>query len=458
MAGRPVPPTRREILEGTAAGLIAAGLPGCDGGEDTATPAPGTIDHVIVVMMENRSFDHYLGALSLEEGRAVDGLSGDMANSALDGTPVSPFHLTEKCQQDPPHGWHACHRQFNNGANDGFVTEHESKVGAEEGTWVMGWYDRSDLPVSYGLADAFCVPDRWFCSVMSSTWPNRFYSHAGTSMGRPNNTMPAGGFTASTVYKQLEAVGEEWRCYYTDLPFMGLLADHYSPNRFRPVTEFFEDVAAGRLPAFTWVDPGFTSNDDHPPHHPGLGQIFLGSVYEALARSPHWERCLLVITYDEHGGFFDHVPPPTTDDDHVADGFGQLGFRVPTLLVGPWVRQGVDSTVYDHTSVLRYVCERWNINPWTKRIAAANSIASALDTESMAAGIPLEAPVLPVVEVPQEELGPACEYGGLFRSAQPELESWILRHLPQASLLADQERMQAELLRVAQELGVIRKG
>jgi phospholipase C len=142
----------------------------------------------------------------------------------------------------------------------------------------------------------------------------------------------------------------------------------------------------------------------------------------------------------------------------VADGFGQLGFRVPTLLVGPWVRQGVDSTVYDHTSVLRYVCERWNINPWTKRIAAANSIASALDTESMAAGIPLEAPVLPVVEVPQEELGPACEYGGLFRSAQPELESWILRHLPQASLLADQERMQAELLRVAQELGVIRKG
>jgi phospholipase C len=413
------------------------------------------VDHVVVVMMENRSFDHYLGSLSLEEGWAIDGLTGEEQNPDLAGSPVGVFPLAEPCQSDPPHGWSSSHQQFAEGANDGFVREHESRVGESQGDWVMGYYRRDRLPVHYALADAFAVPERWFCSVLGPTWPNRFFGHAGTSMGRTGNSLPSSGFTDTTVYRALEEGGEDWRYYYTDVPFIGLLKDHWDGGRVRPVTDFFSAAERGDLPAFTWIDPGFGFNDDHPPHHPGLGQIFLGSIYEALARSPAWERCLLVITYDEHGGFFDHVPPPTTEDDREAEGFDRVGFRVPSLLVGPWVRQGVDATFYDHTSVLAYVCERFGLEPWNRRIAAANSIGSVLDAERMAAGTPLEAPLLPTVTVPEEELGDQCQYGGLHFSKQPELEDWVRENMPETLLIEEQPAIRKALLERALDSGLL---
>ncbi len=419
---------RRTFLGGSAA---AATIAACKDGSDTGAPA--SVDHVIVIMMENRSFDHYLGSLQME-GMPVDGLSGDEVNPDLSGQDQPVFHLDETCQADPPHGWSSSHQQFNEGANDGFVEQHESRVGSTQGSWVMGYYTREDLPTHYALADGFCVPDRFFCSVMSSTWPNRFYGHSGTSLGVKSNKLPDGGngiYDQKTIYQALEEEGLGWRYFYVDMPFIGLLHDHWDGDRIDEIEEFFWRVEAGDLPEFTWIDPGFGWNDDHPPHHIAAGQMFLALVVEAIARSPLWERCLIVITYDEHGGFFDHVPPPKVEDDHADEGFDQLGFRVPALVVGPWVKQGVESTVFDNTSVLAYCCERFGLEPWTQRIASAKSLGLCLDTERMEANEPLAPPVIPSFSAPEfQDLPEEC----LYRSdgtGQPELEAWLAENMPQ---------------------------
>jgi phospholipase C len=423
---------RRTFLGGTAA---AAALASCKDGGDTADLTEAGIDHVIVIMMENRSFDHFLGALAME-GMPVEGLTGDESNPDSSGVDHPVFHLDEACQLDPPHGWGDSHNQFNGGLNDGFVLEHEDRVGMTQGPWVMGYYTREDLPAHYALADDFCVPDQFFCSVMSSTWPNRFYGHTGSSKGIRHNDLPDDGngiYDQKSIYQALAEVGLDWHYYYTDVPFIGLLHNHWDSERIDFIEDFFRDVEAGKLPEFTWIDPGFTWNDDHPPHHVGAGQMFLALAIEALARSPIWERCLIVITYDEHGGFFDHVPPPLVDDDYADTGFDQLGFRVPALVVGPWVKQGVVSEVFDNTSVLKYICDRFGIEPWTKRIADANSIGLCLDEDRMASNEPLSPPTIPAFSAPgMEELPEECLYRS-ERGGQPELEAWVDKNMPETA-------------------------
>jgi phospholipase C len=461
-----------------AGGLAATGLFGC-GGDDKAgsagegdgtPPAEGQIDHVIVVMMENRSFDHYLGALRLEEGREdIDGLTGDEINLGAEGETFGPFHLDENCQLDPPHSWGTSRDQFNDGANDGFVAAHEGGEVSESGQsgWVMGYYGRDDLPVHYTLADHFCVPNNFFSSVMGPTWPNRFFGHTGESMGQTGNTLPPSGlYTQRTIYQALQDVGEDWRYYYTDMPFIALLPGHLDHPGMRVVEEFHTDVAAGDLPAFTWIDPGFQYADDHPPHHIALGQLFIGLIYESLAASPLWDRCLLVITYDEHGGFYDHVPPPKLGDDRASEGFNQLGFRVPTIVAGPWVKQGTDDTVYDNTSVLRYVCDKYGIEPWNKRIRSTESIAGCLDLDRMASGVPLPAPPLPAFSAPEiEDLPDYCKYdisgpppleSEGESHGQPELLAWIRANAPETERTAEIPKIHRHLLELGRSLGLVR--
>lgn len=450
---------RRTLLKGGAATLAASALPGCRPTETRDSASPGSIDHVIVVMMENRSFDHYLGSLTLLEGRTdVDGLTGEEVNLNLAGEEVRPFPLPEPCQRDLPHGWSSAHTQFNEGANDGFVQVHERNAG-EQGSWAMGYQTRAELPTHYGLADSFALPDRFFCSVMGPTWPNRLYGQSGTSEGMTGNDEERAPFTMKTVYQAINEVGLEWACYYSDVPFIGLFADHWNAGRMGYIEDFVRDVGRGDLPPFTWLEPGFSFNDDHPPHHAGLGQMLLATIYEAIARSPIWDRVLFVITYDEHGGFYDHVPPPTTEDDYAAEGFNQMGFRIPALAVGPWVRPGVDHTVFDNTSLLRYVCDRFGIEPWTRRIAAANSLGALLDTDRMARGEALIPPILPAFEVPSSEITDACGYNFRHRgSGQPELDRLIARVRPQAMRWDQRAQVMRMLLEQGQELGVIKPG
>lgn len=408
--------TRRHVLAGAGVAVGSGALSGCapDTADSGGEPEIASIEHVIVVMMENRSFDHMLGGLTLTEGRTdIDGLTADMSNPDADGLAVPVYPNDVACVGDPGHSWGNSHDQFNEGANDHFVTNYG-------GPEPMQYMQRADLPISWALADAFTVCDQYFCSVMGPTWPNRFYGHCGTSLGMPSNDFPPeGNYTIPNVWERLTTAGVSWGYYYSDLPFAFLIKGVYDPSDARFLEDFVADCENGTLPAVSWVDPAFGFNDDHPPHHVAMGQEFLAAIYKALASSPIWNKCLLIITYDEHGGFYDHVPPPTTEDDYAADGFDQLGFRVPVIAVGPFVKQGVCNTAFDHTSWLKFICEKYNIEPWTKRIAAANSIGDVLDLDRMDRNDPLPPVELPAFDYDDDSLPNECGFGGILGPPPP---------------------------------------
>ncbi len=399
---------RRDALKtmGALAGAAAAPklLAGC-GGDD----GPGAIDTFVTVMMENRSYDHYMGARSFLEGLAGDGLAEGMSNLNRAGDVIVPYRETEDLVlvQDPLHDWASCHEQWNGGANDDFVTVHQAGYGSSVRPHPMGYVTREDIPFLYAMADAGSSCDAWFSSIMGPTWPNRMFLLSGESGGRKSNDLPDnGGFDWPTIFHALDEAGIEWAYYWQDLPFVPLWKGIETDGRVRRFfPQFFTDAEAGRLPPVVFVEPDFGVNDDHPPHHPILGQQFLASVYAALAASPQWNRSMLTITYDEHGGFFDHVAPPKTADTRASEGFDQLGFRVPTVAIGPYVKQGhVSSVVRDHTSVLAHITSMFGLDPLTDRDAAANDLSELIDLERLEAGKPLAPPELPAVEVPESML------------------------------------------------------
>jgi phospholipase C len=173
--------------------------------------------------------------------------------------------------------------------------------------------------------------------------------------------------------------------------------------------EFFADAKAGKLPSVTYLDPPFAFGDDHPPHHPSYGQALIASVYNALATSPQWEQTLLVVTYDEHGGFYDHVAPPRAADERVADGFDQLGFRVPALVIGPYVKQGhVSSVVRDHTSALKHLEGMFGTEPLTARSTAATDLSELIDLDRLRRGEPAAPITIPTVMVDETNIPSAC--------------------------------------------------
>jgi phospholipase C len=429
---------RRDALK-TLGGLAGAAgmarlLPGCDETEDR----PVGITTYVFMMMENRTYDAVLG------GRAYEGLPGDglrpgLSNLALDGRRVAPFAAAldrgaaaaTVCDIDPPHSWTPSHSAFNGGAMDGFLREHQQRHGdLVTAIEPMKYLTREHQPITWALADAYTSCDRWFASVMGPTLPNRAYWHTGTSFGLDNNTAVLNAFASvpvPTIYNRLVERGIDWAYYFGNLGVAALLAQpgpyqlDIGPNdgtgnvrRFGDARydrgQFFKDAAAGTLPPVVYIDPSFGLNDDHPPAHPILGQELIAAVYTALARSPQWNNVLLVITYDEHGGYFDHVPPPTTGDDTLArfgvDGFQQLGFRVPALVVGPYARQGhVSSVTYNHTSPLRHLQNVFGLDRLTVRVDAASDLSDCIDLERLARGEPappIELPVLDALEWPVE--------------------------------------------------------
>lgn len=383
----------------SASGSGAADSSGGDGGSESegstgdapeplrTCEAPGdasveallaNVDTIVVLMMENRSFDHYFGALALEEGLPVDGLVGDESNSDAMGRAVNVFPSNDwVVEEDPPHGWDASHAQWNNGANDGFVTTHLAS-GATDPQPVMGYHTREQLPVLYALADNYVLCDQWYASVLGPTWPNRFYLHLATSGGQTENEAV---MDLPSVWDRLDDQGISNTYYHSTLAFsitFGKL------DGLKHVNEFFEDAEAGNLPAVSYIDPAFSfepnvGNDDHPPADIREGQAFIASIYNALANSSHWERSLLIITYDEHGGFYDHVAPPNDATDERPE-FRQLGFRVPSIIVGPHVRRGcVWSTRLDHVSVISTITRKFGLEPLNERVSATNDVAGAID-------------------------------------------------------------------------------
>lgn len=425
---------RRTVLKGLGAAALAPVLPGC---EPSVTPASITpallrarIKTVVVLMMENRSFDHVFGALSLVEGRDdVDGLRPGMGNPRSDGVFVEPSPADVLCVTDPGHGWHAAHRQWNEGANDGFVRDYEGRAGLDGAHRALDYLDRRLQPASYALADQFALCERWFSSVMGPTWPNRYYAQLATSDGNRDNNMVR-DMSLPSVYTRLDRAGVPWSSYYGNLPFSSILPNHsLESDEYQRLDAFFDDAASGTLRPFVWLDPIYGRNDDHPPAHPLAGQLLIASVYEALRQSPQWDECLFVITYDEHGGFADHVPPPTVPDTRTDVGMGQLGFRVPAVVIGPYVQPQVASQLFDHTSLVASLLRMHDLEPLNVRDAAAHDVFSLLDEERLLAAAPRPGLKLPSFAVDDAELSDeACVTGLPFHApldeggiGQPEL-------------------------------------
>jgi phospholipase C len=355
------------------------------------------IDHIIVLMLENRSFDHMLGYLSLSGGRAeLDGLRSGMSNY-WNRRSYPVHHLTTTALQlDPAHSSAAVDEQVAGDAMDGFVTNAAATLAArgdQDGDpgCVMGYYDADDVPVYDHLAEEFAVCDRWFSSVPGATLPNRLYALCGRAAGsrddRPAHIPPL--YHMPSFVRHLDAADVSWRWYSFDPGTLRLADVRYrlgrrdrfgyvsktglpwrsvlNPTVTQSIPSFLEDAAAGALPSVSWIDPAFTNfnplgfpvNDDHPPADIADGQDLVLAVYDAVASSPLWDRCLLLVTYDEHGGFYDHVPPPPADDDDPA-AFGRLGVRVPALVVSPWAEpRSVSHTFFDHTTIIKTIFRRF---------------------------------------------------------------------------------------------------
>src|SRR5689334_15275204 len=325
--------------------------------EEAGTANLEKVDHIVVLMMENRSFDHMLGYLSLEGGRSdVDGLREGMANEHR-GRRYPVHHLgTTVIAEDPDHSASSVDLQIGRGKMDGFAASYAATMesrGIKNGdpAPIMGYYHAADVPVYDHLASEFAVCDRWFSSVPGATWPNRLYAvcgrAAGSRDGHPHNFPPL--YDQPSFVRHLDARGASWRWYSSE------------------DASFLEDAARGTLPSVSWIDPnwgnfnpfGFQQNDDHPPADITAGQDLVLAVYHALATSPQWEKTLLVIFYDEHGGFFDHAPPPEADDDD-PETFGRYGVRVPAMIVSPWVEPAsVSHTLFDHTSIIKTILLRF---------------------------------------------------------------------------------------------------
>jgi phospholipase C len=263
--------------------------------------------------------------------------------------------------------------QFDHGRLDGF-----RKGGNDD--FALGYYTAKDLPLTASVVKQFTICDRYFCSILGPTYPNRFYTHAAATDRIANDSTMS---TLPTIWDRLSAAGVSANYYFSDLPFLALWGQKYLPIA-RPYKTFLAQAASGTLPAYSYIDPFFVgedqggSNDDHPHADIRRGQALVSEIVNAVIQSPTWSSTVLVITYDEWGGFFEHVAPPRLPDNNPTH--AQAGFRVPCYVISPFSRpHTVAHTRFDHSSILKMVEWRWGLAPLTPRDAAANNLARALD-------------------------------------------------------------------------------
>jgi phospholipase C len=449
--------SRRELLKygaiGAATGVSSSLLQSCGtvnkivSGNSSCAKITD-IEHVVILMQENRSFDHYFGSY-----RGVRGFSDNSAafqqsfpgGTASPAGVLLPFHLdtvngNAACTHDITHDWAPQHQSWNNGVMDGFVTAHMA-IDGSAAPLAMGYYTRADLAYYYALADAFTICDNFFCSVMGPTDPNRLYSVAasidpdGKNGGPVIQTLIAnraaflGKLTYTTMPEQLETRGISWKIYNSPdqgqgfgvdsdnvLPYFKQYQDPTTSlykKAFGPQfpTDFLSDAASGNLPQVSWIVASLVDSE-HPPLPALFGEATVDVILKALtANSAAWAKTVLFLTYDENGGFFDHVPPPTAPlgtpgeyltvpavPDPTIEGNPPitgpigLGFRVPTLIVSPFSRGGfVSSGLFDHTSILRFIETRFgaevpNLSAW--RRSTVGDMTSAFNFTSPDPSVP----------------------------------------------------------------------
>jgi phospholipase C len=434
--------TRRALLRyGGSVGAAMASLSGAGGLLRTATAAAakvrapdslpnprvpaGTVnealpfDHIVVVMMENHSFDNLLGALAHSGQPKAQGLHFNRKGVALNSNPgpegpIASFPIPTGAQSPTvTQTWNATHVQIDGGKMDGFVRS----VSSDQ---PMGYWTEDVLPFAYSFARSFTLANRWFCSAPCQTYPNRRFLMAGTAYGDiATNTEslkdppPPNG----TIFDRLHTYGISWRNYFTDLPQTAIIPsviERYAAN-ISPVAAFFADCAAGTLPSVSFVDPEFgalsdigeplttvpgiealgvklseTGGDEENPQDMSYGEYWAYQVVHAVLSSPAWPRTLLIYTYDEHGGYYDHVPPPAAippdeippelSSEDLPGGYDIYGPRVPGIVASPYSKpNAVTNVVHDHTSVLATIEAKWNLPALTFRDANARTVEDFLD-------------------------------------------------------------------------------
>jgi phospholipase C len=377
---------------------------------NAALPSPESsgIEHVVVVMMENRSFDHMLGWMPNANGRQA-GLSYPDHNGEMQSTQRLKTY-TGCPHPDPDHSYGGGRSECNDGKMNGWLRT------SSNDSFSIGYYEEADLPLFGALARNFTTLNNYFASILSCTHPNRIFQHAAQTDRLNNGNQLC---KLPTIWDRMLDAGVSCRYYYHNAPFLALWGSKYIHiSRF--FSQFAQDVAKGELPAVTFIDPLFATgnglgNDDHPDSDMRMGEIFLRDVVTTLANGPNWANTVLVINRDEWGGFFDHVAPPrviapNSVDKDLVDGKALLGCRLPTLVVSPFARGNpakprINSLLYDHTSVLKLIEWRWSLHPLTARDASDEvaNLALALDLE----GPDTSVPALPAIATPH--VGPCSQ-------------------------------------------------
>jgi phospholipase C len=406
---------RYEIGEPECAGTRAGGVPSeapAARRQPGSLPYPdrpaGTdtipnIEHIVVLMMENHSYDNKLGMLPRlgADGFQI-GADGKptATNPYANGDTQHAFAMPTTCQLlgKPSQTWNDSHAQFASGRNTGFVESGSGPV-------AMGYWQEVDQPFYYSVARQFPIADRYFCSLLGPTFPNRRYLISATSLGMINDSIPS--FIAyppnGTIFDRLDDAGITWRDYCSTLGTVisttELYPELYARNVGRKVVSidrFFDDVAAGQLPGFSLVEPNYLLGSEEDPQNIAVGEHFAAKVINAVIDGPGWERTLLIWTYDEHGGYYDHVPPPaaippdnippdTSAGEPAYNGFAQYGFRVPCAIVSPWARPNyVSHQIFDHSSICALAEAKWNLPAMTYRDANANAMLDMLDLQQPA--------------------------------------------------------------------------
>lgn len=392
--------TRRRFMAGGALAAASLAVPTSakaaawliDARSRLPAPSRSGLDHIVVVTMENRSFDHLLGWLPHANGRQSGLTYRDRSGTEHATYPLAP-DFTGCGHANPDHSHAGGLVEYNQGACDGFLRSASDR-------FAIGYYRRKDLAFLGHAAPAWTVCDAYFPALMAPTLPNRMFLNAGAADRLDNNDTIA---TLPTVWDRLAARGIS-HAYYTGPPLNDTLLSNWGDKYSRivhPLSAFFRACSSGKLPHVVYVDPRGSgrASDDQPPADLRAGERFLATVYKAVTRSPAWSRTLLIVNFDEWGGFYDHVPPPPARDERPD--YRLRGFRVPCLLISPFARRRyVSHTLFDHGSVLKLIEWRFALAPLSRRVATANNLALALDFSRRN----LSAPSIPVPTGPH----PSC--------------------------------------------------
>jgi len=377
------------------------------------------LQHVVVLMMENRSFDHMLGALNgrnaaANGGIGIDGLTGSETNPDVNGNTVrveSKAQYQGQLDPDPDHHFAAVNKQIFDGGTaptmQGFVKSYwDQQHNVNQSKKIMYYFTPDKVPVITNLALEYAVFNRWFSSIPGPTLCNRAFAHYGTSFGHVSMELFYAGKQYKSIYERLKAANSTARVYYFDTASSSLEVPNLLTNQpefFGTFNDFIQDCGNDRLPAYSFIEPNYTdhadssgatwiASDQHPDHHVREGERFIATIYNAIRRNPVlWPKTAILLVYDEHGGIYDHVPPPAVIPDGfvaqpAATGTGEefhfdrLGVRVPAILISPWIAKGtvVNGRVFEHASIPATVTD-WQIGLLTDRSPREKNSETFLD-------------------------------------------------------------------------------